>query len=140
MKREPMDRFDDALKAWAGKPPRRTPRDAARDVLRRLPDGPRRRPSPPRRRVWAWTGANVAAAAALVAIVGLRFAPAPYPTSVASAPRALEAPPLPEDVILMWLDSETPLYLSVPSSPAPSPTTPRLEDPTPRPAEGAPTP
>ncbi|MEO1367592.1 MAG: hypothetical protein AAFX50_10485 [Acidobacteriota bacterium] len=140
MDREPMDRFDDALKAWARTPPRRAPGDAAREVLGRLPDGRRRSPSPRRRaRSSAWAWANVAAAAALVAIMGLRFAPAPYLMPEPPGP-SLEAPPLPEDVILMWLDSETPLYLSVPSAAAPGSPTPHSDQPTPRPAEGAPTP
>ncbi|MEM1181589.1 MAG: hypothetical protein AAGM22_24815 [Acidobacteriota bacterium] len=106
--RDPQDRFDQALVALARKAPDTAPADAAAQVLSRLP---RRRAAAVRRThpMWAW--ANVATAVALAMVVGLRFAPTPPPQ--ADPPGAAEVQPLPEAVVLMWLDAETPLYLTV---------------------------
>ena len=107
MSRPPFERFDERFKAWAERPPRTSPEKAARQVLARL-DGSGRRglPSP----IWL-----AAAAAVLLALAVGLFAPRPpVPPRTAEA----AAPPLDGGVVLIWLDSETPLYMSFAPPPA----------------------
>lgn len=109
MSRSPLEQFEERWKTWAGRPPRTSPEDAARQVLARL-DGGERRISP---RLPRMTWLAAAAAVLLAVAVGL-FAPHP------PSPRTAEvaAPPLDDGVVLIWLDSETPLYMSFAPPPA----------------------
>jgi hypothetical protein len=108
--RDPVDRFEDALKAWAERPPRLSPEEAGRRVV----EVARRR----RRR--ALTRRALLAAAAVLAIVAIpgirrdRTAPVSAPTA---APR-VEPQPLGAGEILIWLDAETPLYMTFEAPPA----------------------
>lgn len=118
MSEQPRDRFDQELRRWAEQPPRTPPAAAARQVLSRL-DRPRRAT---RRPVLA-----LALTLATVLTLALGFgwwarqatAPAEPPTAGVAAVTATaigEAtlpPPLSDDVVLLWLDPETPLYLSL---------------------------
>jgi hypothetical protein len=107
MSRPPFERFDERFKAWAERPPRTSPEEAARQVLARLDDGGRRGLPRP---VWL-----AAAAAVLLALAVGLFAPRPpVPPRTAEA----AAPPLDDGVVLIWLDSETPLYMSFAPPPA----------------------
>ena len=125
MARKPLERsksdrvateqFDRAFKAWAERPPATPAEQAAGQVLERLA----RRPIRPKRSHVAWRWANAFAAILLAAVIVARFSPVPSSTpSPIETPGGVqagvvEAPPLPEGVVLMWLDAETPLYLTM---------------------------
>lgn len=111
MKDPTMDRFDRALRAWADQAPQTPADEAARQVMARMPEG---------RLGGRFTGTQLrlgaaAAGLALLLIVGWATLPESPVPSFASVELAL--PPLPEDVVLLWLDNDTPLYLTV-ASPA----------------------
>lgn len=102
-----QDRFDQAFKSWAERSPKTPPEDAARQVMARLPE----------RRPYGWFSGHplrLAAAGAgltLLLIVGWYAMPRPpVPTSSTSV---VALPPLSDDVVLLWLDHKTPLYLTV---------------------------
>jgi len=98
------DRFIEAWRHWARRPPTRSPAEAAAAVSRRLP---LRR----QRRYW-W---GLAAAAALTVTVALAVY---WSISVrrASPPGATinlqETTPLGNGEVLIWLDEQTPLYMT----------------------------
>lgn len=104
-----MARFDDELRRWAGRPPRTPPETAGRRIAARL--GPSRGGLP----VWRMAAA---AAAMLLMVWGGRSllelgdgdrhgngAPAAITSSEDFVP-----PPLDENVVLWWLDDNTPVY------------------------------
>ena len=107
MKRRGQDPFDEALRAWAARPVR-TPADrAARQVLARLPESRAVRtgfgPS--------WRLATAGLGLALLLAVGWATLPAePEPSPWL---QDLSLPPVSEDVVVLWLDDETPLYLTI---------------------------
>ncbi len=99
-----MDEFDAALRRWSSRPPTTPATAAAAAVVARLED---RRAAP------AWR--RVAAAAALIAVVGLlaalwwaRVRPRAVDGVVA------ELPPLEENVMVFYLDPDTPVYFVLP--------------------------
>lgn len=98
------DRFDEAFRAWARRPPRTPARRAAERVVARLDRGRARSALslPPFR-------LSAAAAALALAIAAAWFVSRPGPVPNDSVAR----PPLEEHVVLLWLDPETPLYLTV---------------------------
>ena len=101
------DRFDESFKSWAERSPRTPAHEAARQVVAQLPE---------RRRGWSVTGsgwriATAAAGLALLLVVG--WATLPRPPGPSAALQEVALPPLPADVVLLWLDEETPLYLTV---------------------------
>ena len=102
---EKHDRFDRALREWARRRPQTPATEARRRVLQRI-----ERPPEPRalRPPWQFALAGLALLVALGAgWIGLQ------PTPPAPPATELEAPLLDEDVVLLWLDPETPLYLIV---------------------------
>jgi len=107
MKDSKMDRFDEALRVWADQAPQTPADEAARQVMSRLPE---------RRRGGWFAGsplrlATAGAGLALLLMIGWATLPESPVRLFASEEMAL--PPLPDDVVLLWLDSETPLYLTV---------------------------
>jgi hypothetical protein len=100
----PEDRFIEEWRNWARRPPTQSPAEAAATVSRRLP--PRRQ-----RRSW-W---QLAAAAAVITTVALAFhwsalvrqAVPPRP-----AVKLQEAAPMGKGEVLIWLDGQTPLYMT----------------------------
>jgi len=102
----PEERFEDAFKRWAERPPRLSPEQAAARMASLIRERQQRRQ--PR---WAFA----AAAAALFAVVAVAFhwarlstlPPAPQPVIAVQ-----EAPPLGEGEVLMWLDKDTLLYMT----------------------------
>ncbi len=114
--RDPMERFDTELRAWAARPTTRTPASAAREIAARIAGGPA--PRPRFHPAWAWTAAGLAAAVGIAS--WLRFGgapraglpPAPTGRSVAPAPLDPGAEALGDGQVLIWLDPETPLYMS----------------------------
>lgn len=96
---EDRDRFDAALRTWAARPPARDAGRAARSVVAALPES--NEPIP-------WRRLAAAAAAVVVVFLGAWFASrdhAPTPAALAMA-----TPPLPENVMVFWLDRDTPVY------------------------------
>ncbi len=114
--REPIERFDSELRAWAGRPPARTPAAAAREIAARI-EG-RRTPAPRFHPGWAWTAAGLAAAVGIAGLLRVGDAPpaslAPTAPSGAAgvAPLHPGGAALAEGQVLIWLDSETPLYMN----------------------------
>jgi hypothetical protein len=110
-------RFEEALRAWAGRPPRTPPEEAARRIAERLPErrparGPLARP--------AVRAVVLLAAAVFVLAVGLALflgplAPgrSPEPAGAGAAPPA-GVPVAPAgDVLVLELDAETTLYMTL---------------------------
>lgn len=114
--RDPMDRFDAELRAWAGQPPARPPAAAAHEIAARI-EG-RRAPAPRFHPGWAWTAAGLAAAVGIAALLRVGDTPpaslAPTAPSIAAgvAPRHAGGTTLAEGQVLIWLDPETPLYMN----------------------------
>ncbi len=111
MNPNPMDRFEASWKAHASRPPA-TPADrAARQVLQRI-ESERRETRRPIRHLFA-------VAAGLLLAVGLAWqlrAPGRMPETVAAgvtSDTATVTAALETDVVLFWLDSETPLYMTM---------------------------
>ncbi len=95
-----LDRFDEALRSWANRPPRLSPHMAAVRVRAAIENAPRRR--------WAWRALVTAAATALAAValvVALRDIP--RTEGLADRPEARPG------VAVMWLDAQTPLYMNL---------------------------
>jgi len=100
--RNPEDRFEEAWKQWLRRPPRLSPAEAADGITKLLP-ARRRRPK-------SWM---VAAAASLLAgAVGTSIW---WSTMVVAPPTAPPVPasaPLGGGEVLIWLDDQTPLYMT----------------------------
>ena len=110
----PQDRFDQELRQWGSRPPRRSAQRAAREVRERL-ETPRRGFTS----TASWQAA-AAFAAVLAVAVGLwiahpseDFGEATPPMPPVSSVAELAPAPLDEGVVLIWLDPETPLYLTL---------------------------
>jgi hypothetical protein len=102
--RDRVEEFEGALKAWAERPPRRSPADASRRVV----EAARRRRQRSRAvRALLATAALVAVALTL-GVPGWR--PVPEATPEASPP--LAPAPLGAGQALIWLDADTPLYMT----------------------------
>lgn len=115
--------FEERWRRWARRPPRTSPESAAHRVLTRLAEPT---PQPWWRPAggWASPGARRLVAAALaVAAVGLWLLTAglPFPgtdpgpglgSDDSPAPTFPETPVMADGVVLMWLDAETPLYMT----------------------------
>lgn len=108
MSEEPKDSIDRAFKSWAERPPSTPPEQAAVRVVGQLTKQGR----------WSLLVgsrlrfATVAAALMLAVVFGwvtLR----PVPPAAGPATKEVALPPLEENVILLWLDEQTPLYLTV---------------------------
>lgn len=93
-----MDRFTEALRRWAAKPPRLTAETAARRVQKAI-----QAPQVGRRRFSLVAVATTAALAAALAL--LLRTHTPSPTTV--------RPTVASGVVVMWLDKSTPLYMNL---------------------------
>jgi len=106
--------FTDAWRRAATRPPERTPEAAARQVLARLEadaGGRWRRRLMQHRALLRWAAAALLLALALgwsASRVRRAGVPATPPPAVAAAPL-----PLDDGVVLLWLDDDTPLYLTL---------------------------
>ena len=96
--------FERAWKRWSERPPRRSPGEAAAAVAQLVR----------RRRRWArplWLYA--AAAALLFAGIGISLLRQPNEAAPERSDRKVqEEEPLGQGQILLWLDSQTPLYMT----------------------------
>jgi ferric-dicitrate binding protein FerR (iron transport regulator) len=104
--KSPEEQFEDAWKKWAQLPPRQSPAEAASRV-RSMIEQRRRQRQPP----WLFA----AAAAVLVAAIALtvhwvRLSPQTVPSQPAAVLQ--ETPQLGEGQVLMWIDDDTPLYMT----------------------------
>ena len=107
--RDPLDRFDDELRRWAARPARRSSSRAAEELRARITERSKRSPA-----LWRW--AAVGAVALLVAVLGWRELRGPSQTpepQIAAREERLDVPPLDPEVALIWLDQDTPLYLTL---------------------------
>ncbi len=95
-----LDRFDEALRSWADRPPRLSPHMAAVRVRAAIDSAPRRR--------WTWRPLVTVAATAL-AVVALVVALRDLPRTEGLADRPEAGP----GVAVMWLDAQTPLYMNL---------------------------
>lgn len=93
-----MDRFTEAFRRWAARPPRLASEAAARRVQRAI-----EAPQVGRRRFSLLAVATTAALAAALALL-LRIH-TPSPTTV--------RPAVGSEVVVMWLDKSTPLYMNL---------------------------
>ena len=101
---EELDRFDDALREWANRAPGRTGAEAAQAVSRAI--RMRRR-----RRLARWSGLAAAAALVIAVSTGIIWRPKTPPTFIVAA-GDIRTAGLADGVVLMWLDDETPLYMT----------------------------
>jgi len=94
------DRFEEAWREWAKRPPRVSPECAAGKVHAAIESAPRRR--------WGTRTVLAAAAVALVAVlVGVVLRNGPHTEPPAFRPEAGGS------VVVMWLDPGTPLYMNL---------------------------
>jgi len=102
--RDRVDEFEGALVAWAERPPRRSPEEAGRRVVEAARQRQRRS-----RAVRA-----LLATAALVVLALTLGLPREGPVPGGSPPEAppLASAPLGAGQALIWLDAETPLYMT----------------------------
>ena len=106
---DPIDRFEQRFRDWARRPPATPPDEAARRILHRLPAAPRPVLSWPRLAATATAAALVVALATQVYLRPPSIPPVVPSTTVG----VVEAPLVPEGVALIWLESGTPLYLTL---------------------------
>jgi hypothetical protein len=93
-------RFERDFRAWAAREPLTEPRKAARLVIEKLPE--RRRPIP----LW-----RLAAAAVMLVGLGTTLWLARDGRPVASSVgTVVPSPALPEDVVVWWIEPDTPVY------------------------------
>jgi hypothetical protein len=103
-KKSPEERFDEALKAFAARTPRQAPAEAAAIISRQI-----RQPRQYRITDWALT----TAAACLLAAVGTTLLwKTPRDLSTDSSPLYAGVQPLSQGEVLLWIDEETPLYMT----------------------------
>lgn len=100
-------RFDEMLEKWARRPPETPADEAARQVMAQLQERPAR----------GWFSGKqlrfATAAAGLVLLLIVGWVTMPDPADISVSTREVTLPPLSEDVVLLWLDDKTPLYLTV---------------------------
>ena len=107
MRDREMERFDEALKAWAERPLETPPDEAVQELLAHLPE----KQTGAWLADWRWRLATATTGLALLVMVGwATLFEDPGPSTIGEE---VALPPLHEDVVLLWLDEETPLYLTV---------------------------
>lgn len=112
-----MRRFEERWREWSHRPPRQDASQAAHRVMTRLDE--RSSVSSSERGFGSWTWRLAAAAAVLVLATGLWLLLPGLPPSIsgpASQPpeglETTETPVMGDGVVLMWLDADTPLYMT----------------------------
>ena len=100
--RVPPEDFNEALRLWAKRPPPTESAQAARQVVARLE-------APGSRNVVRWALAAAAATMAVFLSASLLTPPSPLPVSSSQVGSIAVG----DDELLLWLDAETPLYLTL---------------------------
>ncbi|MCH9647479.1 MAG: hypothetical protein K0U98_04520 [Deltaproteobacteria bacterium] len=116
MSKKPGEDWEDAWRVWLDRPPRKSPEQAARAVSDRLSSSK----APANRESWVWLWRPLVAVAALLIAVAAVWLWVPWKEQkpkVMAAANELSLPSLGDDVLVIWLDSETPLYLTLASDP-----------------------
>ena len=103
--KSPEEQFEKAWKKWTERPTRQSPAEAAARIGTMIRE---RRPSP--QPLWAYAAAAVLLVAIGVALHWSRLPDQPVPAQPAAVVR--DAPQLGQGEVLMWLDKETPLYMT----------------------------
>ena len=100
-----LERFEEELRTWGRRPSAISPGAAATRIKARI-ETDRRSPRRPWGLAWA-----TAVMLTIVGdwLVGRREVPVPSPTP----PAVHEALPLPDNIVLWWLDPETPVYFVI---------------------------
>ncbi len=101
-----LQQFDRALRRWAARPPATPPREAAAQVAERLAGSQRGSRS-------RWLVAAAAVLAVAVAGVELSRHESVREDEVPAAVSQTAAVSLTGDEVLIWLDEETPLYMTL---------------------------
>lgn len=97
-----FERFEAALRRWGARAPQTTSQQAAARVEARLQRQPRAASMP-----WLAAAAAMLVALALATVLG-------SPTGVANShPVAEVTAPLPDNIVVSWIDAQTPLYFIV---------------------------
>jgi hypothetical protein len=108
MNEERRDNFDQVFKSWAERLPETPPNQAAAQVVGQLTEQGGNT-------LFVGSRMRFAAAAAtlMLAVVVGWMTLRPEPPAAVPATTEVALPPLEENVILLWLDEQTPLYLTV---------------------------
>jgi ferric-dicitrate binding protein FerR (iron transport regulator) len=101
----PEERFEEAWQRWAQRPPRQSPAEAAARVGALIRERQRRRK--PR---WALTA--VAAVLFIAIALGLHWSRLSTPPPLRPVTGIQDSPRLGEGEVLMWIDTDTPLYMT----------------------------
>lgn len=105
--------FEDAWRRHAARPPATSPQEAAGQVLQRLAEGETAaREKAARRRPLRLAAATAVVVLVLVAATVL-LRPPDRPSVPPRAGEVAETALPPEGVVVLWLDAETPLYLTL---------------------------
>lgn len=103
--RPDLEGLEDRIRQWGRRPPNTAAATAARRVVARLGARPgAREESRP------WLRRVAFAAAASLAALALWFVLAQPPRSVPESASVDLPPTLPENVVMFWLDADTPVY------------------------------
>ena len=105
--RDPLEDFEKRWSLWAHRPPKTSPDEAANRLLARLPEriADRR---------FAKTWRTILPAAALVVLaIGARILSKSYRSPPTTSTPSASSIALDEGTALIWLDPETPLYLTL---------------------------
>jgi len=100
---DPVDVFEKQWREWGQRPLMTSPEEAARRVVQRVGHARTLRP-------WRWMAGAAAAAAMVIAAVGVVREDLPREglvSSVVASDRSLE-----QGVVVMWIDEQTPLYMT----------------------------
>ena len=103
--RIPGDRFEAAWRKWLQRPTRQSPAEAAARVSLLIRERRRRRHF-----IWACAAAAVLLITVAVAVHWARLSNRPAPVQPAALLQ--ETPQLGQGEVLMWLDKDTPLYMT----------------------------
>ncbi len=104
-KKNPEELFEKAWKTWTQRPTRLSPSEAAARIGVLIRE--RRRKRPP---LWACAAAAVLLVAIALAVHWSRLSNPPSPAQPTAVLR--EVPPLGQGEVLIWLDKDTPLYMT----------------------------
>lgn len=113
MDRESNDRFDKSFEQWARRPSATPADEAANRLLRRLSVDSKPRPVARLRFAAVATAMVLGVLATRLLYVGPPASEPAFEDRSLGELAQIVPPPLPEGVALIWIDADTPLYLTV---------------------------